>query len=97
MTFVGTLLDLQVKISNTPNGNSIAKTTGLNVTLYPFFFATDNDRAETFIHETFHGGPYNFRDSDMERALGIENPGTEAGNVAWDKELAKHCGPQNKK
>jgi RHS repeat-associated protein len=98
MSFVGTIQALNVSVSSTPNtdNDSVAKTEGMSVTLYPSFFSPDNDRAETFIHEAFHSGSYNFKDTDMARALGIPFKTWQEASQKWDKELEKHCGKDKK-
>jgi hypothetical protein len=41
----------------------------------------NNNRGETFIHDSFHGRGYGFTDDDIEQALGLANPGTDDANV----------------
>jgi hypothetical protein len=96
MSFVGTLMSLNVTYSAAPytgDSNAVATTAGNTVTVYPSFFDSDNDQVETFIHESFHSGTYNFRDTDIASALGLSATSGSDASRKWDKELEKHCGP----
>lgn len=90
-------MSLNVTYSATPNAefpSAVAKTTGNTVIVYPGFAAPGNDQVETFIHETFHAGTYNFSDSAIASALGLSSTSVPDASSKWDKELEKHCGPE---